>query len=223
MTELSREDPTKRRRHGLICVLLLALGGCGGSLNQTSITCSADRTLLDGVCVSEQVADYVACVRARGAELGAEKQQRIAVDARSLGVKAGGASELSESLQKKYSASDAAMLAIIEACNGAVGAQSVASASGRRFHYFYAGDASQRRDWSQDGIRWIERSPEGITTAFVTVGRVTVAGQPGLELRRDPDDGDRLFVPDAGASDARLRYKSKDSGSWSSLGPIMDD
>lgn len=98
----------------------LAGSSCGGAgLNQTSITCPEGRTLLDSVCVSEAVADYVACVRAQGAQLGAERGQKISAEAGYLGVKAGGAAELSESLSKKYSASDTAMLAIIQACNGA--------------------------------------------------------------------------------------------------------
>lgn len=92
---------------------------CGAGLNQTSITCSEGRTLLDGVCVSEQVADYVSCVRAQGAQLGAEKGQKISAEVGYLGAKAGGAAELNETLQKKYSASDTAMLAIIQACSGA--------------------------------------------------------------------------------------------------------
>ena len=92
---------------------------CGPALNQVSVTCPPGRTYLDGVCVSEPVADYVACVRAQGAQLGNEKSQKLSAEAGSLGVKAGGAAEVSESLQKKYSASDQAMLAIIQACNGA--------------------------------------------------------------------------------------------------------
>jgi hypothetical protein len=84
---------------------------CGSSLNQTSITCPSNRTLLDGVCVSEQVADYVACVRAQGAQLDAKSNQAIAADASYLGAKAGGAAELSETLSKKTDAQG-------DACDG---------------------------------------------------------------------------------------------------------
>jgi hypothetical protein len=90
---------------------------CGPALNQTVETCAAGRTLVDGVCVSENVADYVACVRAQGAQLSSDKAQKLALDASTLGLKAGGAGEISESLQKKYSASDATMLAIVQACS----------------------------------------------------------------------------------------------------------
>jgi hypothetical protein len=71
-------------------------------LNQTSITCPAGRTLLDGVCVRENVADYVACVRAQGAQLGGSKQQQLSADVGTVGVRAGGSAEVKESLEKKY-------------------------------------------------------------------------------------------------------------------------
>ena len=98
--------------------LALGCGGSGQSLNQTSITCPAGRTLLDGVCVAEAVADYVACVRAQGAQLGGSKGERISADVGYLGVKAGAASEVSERLEKKYAVADAATLEIIRSCGG---------------------------------------------------------------------------------------------------------
>lgn len=107
-------------KHLSIGVLAAALSlSCGGGhqgLHPTSITCPAGRTLLDGVCVAESVADYVACVRAQGAHLGGAKSERISAEAGTLGVHAGGA-EVSETLEKRYSASDAAMMEIIRSCN----------------------------------------------------------------------------------------------------------
>jgi len=100
-------------------LVLVPVVACGAGLNQTTVTCPPGRTFLDGVCVAEPVADYVACVRAQGAQLGSEKAQKLSADAGYLGVKAAAAAEVSETLQKKYSASDQAMLAIIQACNGA--------------------------------------------------------------------------------------------------------
>jgi hypothetical protein len=103
----------------LPCALLLLAGAaCGPSLNQTTITCPAARTLLDGVCVNEAVADYVACVRAQGAQLGSAKSVQVSAEAGTLAVKAGGAAELKENLEKKYAVSDAATLEIIRACSG---------------------------------------------------------------------------------------------------------
>jgi hypothetical protein len=83
--------------------------------------------LLDGVCVNESVADYVACVRAQGAQLGASKSQEISATAGTLGIKAGGAAEVKESLERKYTASDAATLEIVRAC-GSSAAMSVGAA-----------------------------------------------------------------------------------------------
>lgn len=107
-----------RLRYGCIATLLAA-AGCGGAQPATggSITCPPGRTPLDGVCVSEAVADYVACVRAQGAQLGGEKSDQISAEAGAFGVKAGAAREVSESLSRSYQGSDETMLAIIDMCN----------------------------------------------------------------------------------------------------------
>ena len=107
--------------YGVLTLTAVLQSGCGAGLNQTSITCPEGRTLLDGVCVSEAVADYVACVRAQGAQLEAAKNEEISAEAGYLGVRAGGAAELSERLEKKYTASDEAMMAIIAMCNKTAG------------------------------------------------------------------------------------------------------
>lgn len=101
----------------IVGLFLVGCGGATGDLNRTSITCPTGRTLLDGVCVNEAIADYVACVRAQGAHLGGEKAQRISAEAGTIGVRAGGSAEVVESLEKKYAASDQAILAIIQTCN----------------------------------------------------------------------------------------------------------
>lgn len=95
---------------------IVSCGGGGSALNQTTVTCPAGRTLLDGVCVSNTVADYVACVRAQGAQLGGSKSQQLSADVGYLGARASGASELSETLERRYQVSDAATLAVIEGC-----------------------------------------------------------------------------------------------------------
>jgi hypothetical protein len=71
--------------------------------------------------VSDQIADYVACVRAQGARLGAEKGERISAEAGTLGVRAAAASEVRESLEKKYSVSDQATLEIVRVCGRRIG------------------------------------------------------------------------------------------------------
>lgn len=116
--------PLRSCVRGALAVAGLSLFACGSGnagLNQTSITCSQGRTLLDGVCVSEQVADYVSCVRAQGAQLGAEKGQKLSAEVGTVGLRAGGAAELNETLQKKYAGSDQTMLAIVQACGAATG------------------------------------------------------------------------------------------------------
>lgn len=104
----------------LVVVLVVCGAACGGPGSpQTgmSLTCGPNRTPLDGVCVREEVADYVACVRAQGAQVGAGSSQSLSAEAGAFGVKAGAAYEVSDQLQKKYAASDQVMLSIIEACN----------------------------------------------------------------------------------------------------------
>jgi hypothetical protein len=216
-------------RRVLVLVGSMAAAANASCAGANGSSCGAGRTLLDGVCVSEPVADYVACVRAQGAKLGSDTSKKLSADASFAGVHAGTDMEAKDKLEKQYATSDANTLEIIRQC-GAMrastpsGGQGTASPPGaRRFHYFYTGDTQQRRDWSQDGDTWTERTPDGTTTAFSTLGPATVEGQAGLELRREPDDGDRLFVPNPGAAKMFLFYKPRDSGTWGSLGPIIDD
>jgi hypothetical protein len=72
--------------------------------------------LLDGVCVAESVADYVGCVRAQGANVGGSKGQKISAEAGALGVRASGAAEVKETLEKRYAVSSGAELEIVKAC-----------------------------------------------------------------------------------------------------------
>lgn len=108
--------------------VLHALVGCSPALNRVTVTCPTSRTLLDGVCVAEGVADYVGCVRAQGAQLDASKRERLAADIGYFQAKVGGSAELDENLQRKYSASDQAVLEIIRVCTAFVGATAPDSA-----------------------------------------------------------------------------------------------
>lgn len=108
-----------------LALAAVSLSACGAATPAPE-RCPAGRTSLDGVCVSEAVADYVACVRAQGAELDARSSEELSAEAGYLGVKAGAASDVRESLQRKYSVSDAAMLAIVERCGQAIQAPSAA-------------------------------------------------------------------------------------------------
>jgi hypothetical protein len=72
--------------------------------------------MLDGTCVSPQVADYVGCVRAQGARLSQEQAKKLSAEAGYAGATAKLASDVGEKLERQYSASDANTLAVIKAC-----------------------------------------------------------------------------------------------------------
>jgi hypothetical protein len=112
-------------RH-VVVALAWVVAGCGGATANASLACGPGRTALDGVCVKEQVADYVACVRAQGAQLASTSSNKLSLDASSLAMHATAASDVSAQLNKKYAVSDAATLSIIETCNKAAGFATVA-------------------------------------------------------------------------------------------------
>ncbi|HEY1691718.1 MAG TPA: hypothetical protein VGG39_06135 [Polyangiaceae bacterium] len=98
------------------------LTACGAG-NSATIQCAGDRTPLDGVCVSPQVADYVACVRAQGAKLGEDRSKKLSMEAGYAGAHAAVASDVGEKLQKEYSTSDNNALEIIRACGAMRGSE----------------------------------------------------------------------------------------------------
>ena len=103
--------------------LLVLFGGCGGGVQSSSRPdCEAGKTVLDGVCVSAAVADYVSCVRAQGAQLSSDQRESLSAEVGYLAIKAQAASDVSDSLEKKYSVSDEATLEIIRTCKAIAGA-----------------------------------------------------------------------------------------------------
>lgn len=72
---------------------------------------------MDGICVSDSVADYVSCVRAQGAKLDADTSKRLSADAGYAGAKGSVAADVSDKLQKQYAASDTNVLEVIRGCN----------------------------------------------------------------------------------------------------------
>jgi len=100
-----------------ILTITVTVWGCSSTPKKTVNPCSDGRTELDGTCVSQEIADYVSCVRAQGTQLGTQKSQSISADVGYIGINASAAKEISEKLEKKYMASDKAMLAIIDQCN----------------------------------------------------------------------------------------------------------
>lgn len=229
----------------LSCALpLVVLLACAPSrpADQASITCPTGKALLDGVCVSQTVADYVACVRAQGAQLGAERSNRLSADVGAAGVRAGGAYEVSDALQKHYAASDANVGEIIRTCNQLAGLKGTpAAADGaqptadkppkttpqpvagtnlpKRFRWFYMGRSEESRDWSQTSERgWQERYPDGTIGDFVVVARAEVDGDSGALLRRVPDNRQEFFIPNKGSKRMVLRMRNKTEQNDNGLG-----
>lgn len=151
---------------------MLAAVACGGpQLNQTSVTCPPGRTLLDGVCVNEGVADYVACVRAQGASLGGSKRQQLSADVGTVGLRAGGAAEASETMERRYAASDATTLEIVKRCaSAAPGAAAVPAPIGGGNVVSLAGS------WGHGGAV-IEGSGPNFVVTMPQVGRGPFKGK----------------------------------------------
>lgn len=106
----------RARSRSVLAWLTLAGATLGCAAKAPTAACPKGSARLDGVCASEQVADYVACVRAQGARLGQEQSKRLSLEAGAAGAQAKAASEVSERLERQYSASEAATLEIIRAC-----------------------------------------------------------------------------------------------------------
>ncbi|HVY48087.1 MAG TPA: hypothetical protein VHB21_19500 [Minicystis sp.] len=102
--------------------------------------------MLDGVCVKEAIADYVACVRAQGAQLGEDKGKHLSVEAGQFGVKASAVADLKDTLQRKYAVSDANTLEIIKTCGAVAGAPAAKKFSGFQQFYKCSADAPSLGD-----------------------------------------------------------------------------
>ena len=100
-----------------ILTILVTISGCSTTPEKVTKTCSDGRTNLDGTCVNQEIADYVSCVRAQGTQFGTQKSHSISADVGYFGINASAAKEVSEKLEKKYTASDQTMLAIVNQCN----------------------------------------------------------------------------------------------------------
>lgn len=98
----------------LIAVAMVGHFGCTGHVRPDE--CPAGRTRLDSVCVREDIADYVACVRAQGAKLDEKASNKLSAEAGYAGANAKMSSDVSSSLERTYAASDANTLEIIRSC-----------------------------------------------------------------------------------------------------------
>lgn len=100
----------------IVCAALLS-SGCSSKNMKEDDRCAQGTTKVDGVCVSQKIADYVSCVRAQGTHLSTDKNNTLSADVGYFAINASVASDVSEKLEKKYSVSDEAMINIIEQCN----------------------------------------------------------------------------------------------------------
>jgi len=96
---------------------ILALTSACSNLQKNEQTqCDHSMSLLDNVCVHQEVADYVSCVRAHGSELTNEQSDSLSAEAGYFAITAQGASEVRSSLKRKYAVSEKSMMLIIDQC-----------------------------------------------------------------------------------------------------------
>jgi hypothetical protein len=96
----------------------ILLGACGGALPGVRNECPPGQTTLDGTCVSQQIADYVGCVRATGATVASDSAKSLSAAAGVAGVTASTQGEVKDKLEKRYATvSDQNALEIVRDCN----------------------------------------------------------------------------------------------------------
>jgi hypothetical protein len=103
----------------VLVVLLLstATTSCGAGTPGVRSDCPAGQTSLDGTCVSQPIADYVACIRATGATVASNSSKALSAAAGVAGVTASTKAEVEDKLEKTYAKeSDANALEIIHDC-----------------------------------------------------------------------------------------------------------
>ncbi len=83
--------------------------------------CGEGYTPVDGICLNQEVANYIGCVRPQGVELNEDKRKNLTAELGYLGAKVSGEGEFSDQLNKKYMASDKVMLEIIKRCDKIAG------------------------------------------------------------------------------------------------------
>jgi hypothetical protein len=106
-------------REALLLVSTVVLGACASA---TTPSCPQGQSQLDGTCVNQPVADYVSCVRARGASIDHERADKLSAEAGYAGARAATAAEANEKLERKFGAtSDDNETQILRDCYALVG------------------------------------------------------------------------------------------------------
>jgi hypothetical protein len=113
-------DVTTMMRRGLCAMAMfpiVVVAACGGALPGVARDCPPSQTMLDGTCVSQPIADYVACIRATGATVASNSSKELSAAAGLAGVTASTQAEVQEKLERNYArVSDANALEIIHDC-----------------------------------------------------------------------------------------------------------
>jgi hypothetical protein len=111
----------KIQLHGFVVLAILIATGCSSNPKPRTTICDSGKTLLDGVCVSQSIADYASCVRSQRVELNLENNSILNGKVTYWGIGVEGAREYSEKLKKTYSSTDNVMYKIIEQCDRLAG------------------------------------------------------------------------------------------------------
>jgi hypothetical protein len=95
--------------------------------------------------------------------------------------------------------------------------------AGRQPHHWWylaVGELSERREWVRaDESTWEERDPNGAVIRFRVLGRVRERGRAGVVVRRLPDEGLDVLIPDLGSAGWPQARVAPD-GDWHDLGPM---
>jgi hypothetical protein len=174
-----------------IVVLGALVSACGANSASARPDCSPGQTSLDGTCVSQQIADYVGCIRATGATVASDNSRSLAAAAGAAGVTASTQADVKDRLEKRYATvSDANAQEIIHNCYAKTSTNPVAGkdAASR------PETSNERLDCSGDWITDYEagngqtsihsgvtmkQTGSAVTGTYTTVGRIegTVDGR----------------------------------------------
>jgi hypothetical protein len=89
-----------------------------------------------------------------------------------------------------------------------------------RFWFLYLGETNERREWVHvDRSTWEERYPSGAVMRFRILGRVREGNHAGVVVRRLPDEGLDVFIPDLG-SEQWPQTRFAPDGEWHDLGTM---
>lgn len=104
----------------VVILLYLFISGCASSVSSKK-NCDNGQAELDGVCVSQHVADYVACVRSPNSTYDMEVVNTTGGEIGRLAISVKGVSEFKEEIKKKYHSTEDIASKIVEGCYSLIG------------------------------------------------------------------------------------------------------